>query len=84
MESSDEFIEIKLYDSWNIYEPNQTLILTIIQEFSICDIKKIEISSWSEQWKSQNIESDLVSILYTSYMLFMSYDLEMKYDFLKS
>ena len=51
---------------------------------SICDIKKIEISSWSEQWKSQNIESDLISILYTSYMLFMSYDLEMKYEFLKS
>ena len=42
------------------------------------------MSSWSEQWKSQNIKSDLVSILYTSYMLSMSYDVEMKYDFLKS
>ena len=29
---------------------------------SICDIKKIEMSSRSEQQKSQNIESDLVSI----------------------
>ena len=40
------------------------------------------MSSQSEQRKSQNIESDLASILYTSYMLFMSYDLEMKYDFI--
>ena len=41
------------------------------------------MSSQSEQRNSQNIESDLVSIfLYTSYMFSMSYDLEMKYDFI--
>ena len=40
------------------------------------------MNSRSKQRKSQNIESDLVSILYTSYMLSMSYDLERKYDFI--
>ena len=33
LESRDEFIEIKFYDSRNISEPNETLILIVIQEF---------------------------------------------------
>jgi hypothetical protein len=40
LESRDEFIEVKFYDSINISKPNQTLILTIIQEFLFVIIRK--------------------------------------------
>jgi hypothetical protein len=39
LESRDEFIEIKFYDSRNILEPNETLILIVIQEFLFVIIK---------------------------------------------
>ena len=60
MESRDEFIKVKFYDAWNISEPITNLDCN--SRISICDIKKIEMSSQSKQRKSQNIESDLVSI----------------------
>jgi hypothetical protein len=40
------------------------------------------MSSQNEQRKSQNIESDLISIFIYLLYAFMSYDLEMKYDFI--
>ena len=40
LESRDEFIEVKFYGSINISKPNQTLILTVIQEFLFVIIRK--------------------------------------------
>ena len=40
------------------------------------------MSSRSEQRKSQILKMTWSQFLYTSYMLSMSYDLEMKYDFI--
>ena len=51
--------------NFTILEISQNLSNTNLDcnsRISICDIKKIEMSSRSEQQKSQNIESDLVSI----------------------
>ena len=40
LESRDEFIKVKFYDSRNISEPNEILILTLIQEFLFVIIRK--------------------------------------------
>ena len=74
LESRDEFIKVKFYDSRNISELNQILILTVIQEFLFVIIRKYKwVQDRSEQQKSQNIESDLASIFI--YLLYAIHEL---------